>query len=138
MTTGLTIGGVSRETGCNIETIRYYERIGLLSDPPRSAGGHRLYNPEHVKRLTFIRRGRQLGFTLDQVRQLLSLVDGGVFTCEDVQRIALAHLDEVREKIADLERLEIALSSMAEQCSGGQVPECPVIDALFAGSIAQQ
>ncbi len=130
----LTIGILSRNTGCNIETIRYYERIGLLPAPPRSAGGHRLYGEAHLKRLTFIRRGRELGFTLDDIRGLLGLVDGGAYTCAEVKALTLDHLGEVRRKLADLRRLEKALEDMASECDGGAVPDCPVIDALFAAA----
>ena len=137
----LTIGVLSKYTGCNIETIRYYERIGLLPSPPRSAGGHRLYGESHLKRLTFIRRGRELGFSLDDIRALLGLVDGGGYTCAEVKTVTLDHIDEVRRKLADLRRLERVLKDMAAQCEGGDVPDCPVIDALFratAGSSAGQ
>jgi MerR family mercuric resistance operon transcriptional regulator len=127
----LTIGVLSKNTGCHIETIRYYERIGLLPAPPRSAGGHRLYGEAHLKRLTFVRRGRELGFTLDDIRGLLGLVDGGEYTCAEVKALTLDHLGEVRRKLADLRRLEKVLKDMAAQCDGGAVPDCPVIDALF-------
>jgi MerR family mercuric resistance operon transcriptional regulator len=127
----LTIGALSKYTGCNIETIRYYERIGLLPGPPRSAGGHRLYGEAHLKRLTFIRHARGLGFTLDDIRGLLGLVDGGAYTCAEVKVLTLDHLGEVRRKLADLRRLEKVLKDMAEECDGGAVPDCPVIDALF-------
>ena len=129
----LGIGRLSQHTGCNIETIRYYERIGLLPAPPRSRGGHRSYSDEHTKRLTFIRRSRELGFTLKEVRGLLELVDGDGdgHTCEAVQAITVKHAAEIREKIADLRKLERVLEDMAEQCPGGKVPECPIIDALF-------
>jgi len=126
-----TIGRLSRATGCNIETIRYYERIGILPPPPRSPGGHRLYGEAHFKRLTFVRRARALGFTLDQVRGLLRLVDDNDYTCGEVHTIAVAHLAEVRHKIADLKKLEATLADMAAQCAGGEVPECPVIEALY-------
>lgn len=128
---GLTIGAVSRRTDCNVETIRYYERIGLLPRPPRSAGGQRAYDAPHVRRLRFIRRGRELGFTLAQVRQLLALVDRDA-TCAEVRVITLAHLGEVRGKIADLRRLERVLADTARRCRGGRVPDCPVIEALSA------
>ncbi len=131
MTARLTIGTLSDRAGCNIETIRYYERIGLMPRPARSEGGHRLYGGEHVKRLGFIRRSRELGFTLDQIRVLLRLVDGGRYTCAQVKRIAVEHLDEVHRKIADLRAIERALTDMAAQCDGGAVPKCAVIDALF-------
>ncbi len=129
-TSRLAIGALSKRTGCNIETIRYYERIGLLPAPPRTEGGHRVYDEAHLKRLTFVRRSRELGFTLDDVRGLLQLVDGGHYTCAEVRELTLQHLDEIRSKVADLRRLERVLKEMAAQCTGDDVPECPVIDAL--------
>ncbi len=127
----LTIGALSRRTGCKVVTIRYYERIGILPAPPRSDGGYRIYGTNHLKRLNFVRRSRELGFTLAQVRGLLALVDGGEYTCGEVQSITLDHLDEVRAKISDLQRLERVLEEMATRCKGGAVPECPVVDALY-------
>ena len=97
----------------------------------RSDGGHRLYGEDHVKRLGFIRRSRELGFTLDEIRTLLGLVDGRRYTCAQVKRITVAHLDEVHRKVADLRKIERVLRNMAAQCDGGAVPTCPVIDALF-------
>ena len=126
----LTIGPLSKRTQVNIETIRYYEREGLLPAPPRSEGGYRLYGDEHLRRLVFIRRGRELGFSLDEVRDLLQMVDGG-YTCGEVQALTLEHLGSVRKKVADLRRLERTLKNIAAQCEGGAVPDCPVIDALF-------
>ena len=126
-----TIGALSRRTGCKVETIRYYERIGLLPPPPRSAGGQRHYGEDGLKRLTFIRRSRELGFSLEEVRGLLRLVDGGGYTCAEVRAITLGHLAEVRAKIADLRRLGRTLESIAAQCEGGTVPDCPIIEALF-------
>jgi MerR family mercuric resistance operon transcriptional regulator len=127
----LTIGALSRRTGVNIETIRFYERIGILPRPPRSAGGHRIYGYDLLRRLDFVRRSRELGFSLDEVRGLLRLVDGGHYTCAEVKTITLNHLRDVRHKIADLRRLERTLAEVAGKCRGGKVPECPVIDALF-------
>lgn len=127
-----TIGWLSGQTGCNIETIRYYERIGLMPAPPRTEGGHRLYDEEHARRLTFIRRSRELGFTLEDVRGLLGLVDGGNYTCSEVKALTLGHRREVREKIADLRRLERTLGQISAQCEGGSIPDCPIIDALLA------
>ncbi len=126
-----TIGALSKGTGCHIETIRYYERIGLMPKPPRSPGGHRLYEDDHLRRLTFIRRSRELGFTLEEVRGLLRLVDGGSYTCAEVKTLTLDHAAEVRRKVADLRKLERVLADMAAECEGGEVPECPIIDALF-------
>jgi MerR family mercuric resistance operon transcriptional regulator len=128
---GRSIGALSKRTGCNIETIRYYERIGLMPPATRSEGGHRLYGEAQGRRLSFIRRTRELGFTLDQIRTLLELVDGGRYTCAQVKRITVHHLDEVRRKVADLRKIARALEQMAAQCDGGTVPKCPVIDALF-------
>ncbi len=126
-----TIGPLSRQTGCKVETIRYYEKIGLMPKPPRTEGGHRLYGQDHLKRLSFIRRSRELGFTLEQVRNLLSLVDGDGFTCDEVKEMTLRHAGDVRQKIADLRMLERVLKDMVLECNRGAVPECPVIDALF-------
>jgi MerR family mercuric resistance operon transcriptional regulator len=97
----------------------------------RSDGGHRLYGEDHVKRMGFIRRSRTLGFTLDQIRTLLELVDGRRYTCAQVKRITVEHLEEIRRKMVDLTRIEQALKSMAAACDGGAVPKCAVIDALF-------
>lgn len=124
-------GELAELSGCNIETVRFYEKHGLLPPPPRTAGGHRDYAPEHLKRLTFIRRSRELGFTLDEVRSLLILVDGRDWTCAEVKAMTLEHLADVRRKIADLQRLARTLQDMAAQCDRGAVPECPIVDALF-------
>jgi MerR family mercuric resistance operon transcriptional regulator len=131
--TKLSIGALSQTAGVDIENIRYFERIGMMPAPPRSSGGHRVYGQDHLKRLTFIRRSRELGFTPDEVRALLSLVDSGSYTCGEVHQITLEHLQSVRQKIADLRRLECTLTRISNECSGDTVPECPVIDALSAG-----
>jgi MerR family transcriptional regulator, mercuric resistance operon regulatory protein len=128
----LTIGDVARRTGVNIETVRYYERIGLLPKPTRTEGGHRAYDEAALKRLAFVRRSRDLGFTLDDIRALLSLVAGG-FTCGEVRTLTEAHLANVKRKIADLRRMQKALSGMVAECRDGTVPECPIIDVLFSG-----
>ncbi|MAM00528.1 MAG: transcriptional regulator [Alteromonadaceae bacterium] len=127
-------GELAKRTGCNIETIRYYERIGLLPNPPRSENGFRRYEESHVTRLMFIRRARGLGFTLDEVQDLLRLVDGGHYICAQVQELALSHVDEIQRKIEDLRRMEQALKEMAKQCSGEEVPECPIIEILSYGA----
>lgn len=127
----LTRGELAGQTGCNIETIRYYERIGLLPPPPRSQGGHRLYGQDLIKRLTFVRRSRDLGFTLKEIRGLLRLVDGGKYTCAQVETMALDHVREIRRKISDLKKLKNVLETMAAQCKGATVPKCPIIDALY-------
>ncbi len=127
----LTRGELAGRTGCNIETIRYYEQVGLMPPPPRSQGGHRLYGQDLVKRLIFIRRSRDLGFTIEEIRGLLRLVDGRKYTCAEVEVLATEHVHEIRRKIADLKKLKGVLETMAAQCSKGKVPECPIIDALF-------
>ena len=126
-----SIGGLSRQTGCNVETIRYYERVGILPSPPRTEGGHRIYSKSHLKRLGFVRRCRELGFTLEEVRGLLSLVDGGEYTCAEVLQLTRAHLSRIQDKIRDLRRLEGTLSEIVSNCDGGEVPECPIVDALY-------
>lgn len=130
--TSLTIGKLAQSTGVNIETIRYYEHIGMLPAPPRSAGGHRLYDSGHLKRLSFVRRCRELGFPLDEVRALLALVDGGGYSCEDVRLRTVQHLGAVRGRIADLRLMEHTLDRMVARCDGGKVPDCPIIETLFA------
>ena len=127
----LGIGSLSKQTGCNIETIRYYEKEGLLPEPPRSEGGHRQYDDTHLKRLTFIRRSRELGFTLQEVRGLLRIVDGEHYTCAEVKAVTLNHLADIRGKLADLKKLEKVLKKLAAQCAGDQTPDCPIVEALF-------
>ena len=134
MATRVTIGRLADMTGCHLETIRYYERIGLLRPPARSAGGHRIYAADAIARLAFIRRARELGFTLEQVRMLLRLADGGHYTCAQVRGLALDHLEDIRRKAADLRRIERALADMAARCVGGRVPRCAVMDALLDGA----
>jgi len=129
--TRLTIGTLSRETGCNIETIRYYERIGLLRAPPRSAGGHRIYDRDDIRRLGFVRRARELGFSLDDVRVILGLVDGGGLTCAEVKSVTVEHLEDVEAKIRDLQTIAGVLRDMAARCDGGETPHCPIIEALY-------
>ncbi len=127
---GLRRIDLSRLTGCNIETIRYYESIGLMPDPPRSAKGYRIYSSEHVTRLGFVIRARALGFTLEEIRGLLTLVEGGRHSCAEVRDLASQHLENVREKIRDLRRVESVLATTIGQCSGTDAPDCPVIEAL--------
>lgn len=121
---------LARRTGCNIETIRYYEKIGMMPDPPRTPAGYRVYGTSHVSRLKFILRARELGFSIKETRGLLDLVDGGDQTCGEVKERTERHLADVRAKIADLRRIEKALSATAARCSGEEVPECAVIETL--------
>ena len=127
----LSIGLLSTQTNCKVETIRYYEKIGIFPKPPRTEGGHRVYSANHLKRLVFIRRGRELGFSLEDIRALLKLIDGGVNTCQQVEAITLHHIGNIHQKILDLKKLEKILAKISSQCEGGVVPECPILDALF-------
>jgi len=126
-----TIGGLSKKTGVNIETIRYYEKICVMPKPNRSAGGNRIYDEKQVKRLAFIRRSRELGFPLDEIRELLRLVDEKTFTCAEISTLSQKHLDDVRTKIKDLKKIEKHMKNMLSQCSREQVPDCAIIDVLF-------
>lgn len=127
----IAIGALSRATGVNIETIRYYERVGLLPAPPRSLGGYRLYGHDHARRLLFIRRARALGFALDEVRTLLRLGDKRERSCAAVRDLAGTHLADVRGKIADLRRMERILAEMVATCADGMLPDCPLIETLY-------
>jgi len=129
----LTIGVVSKRTKVSIETIRYYERIGILPKPPRSAAGHRVYLNEHGQRLIFVRRARELGFSLGQVRALLGLTGGRHVTCAKVKAITERHIAEIRKKLKDLKRLERELSYMLAHCRGDEMLGCPMLDALAMG-----
>ena len=126
-----TIGGLSKKTGVNIETIRYYEKIGVMPKPQRSEGGNRLYDTEQVKRLSFIRRSRELGFSLDEIRELLRLVDEKTFTCAEIAALSQKHLDDIRAKIKDLRKIERHMKDMLSQCSRERTPDCATLDTLF-------
>jgi Cu(I)-responsive transcriptional regulator len=124
------IGELAKATGTKVETIRYYERIGLLPEPERTGGNYRSYSPEHLGRLSFIRRARDLGFSIEQVRELLNLSDQKDRSCETVDIIAREHLDEVERKISDLKILRRELGSLIRQCQHGTIANCRIIDAL--------
>jgi len=127
----IPIGELSKRTGCHIETIRYYERIGLLCQPTRTEGGFRRYSLAELRRLAFIRRARDLGFTLDQVRALLRLAENRSRSCAVVRDLAAAHLNDVRAKVADLKKMERILHGMVLQCADGTLPDCPLIETLY-------
>lgn len=126
-------GALAKSTGCNIETIRYYEQIALLNPPERTASGHRLYSAGDQARLGFILRGRELGFSIEELKSLLSLVDSDGYTCGEVLSLTRGHIESVQRKIADLKKLERTLTAVAAQCDGADLPDCPIIDALWAG-----
>jgi MerR family mercuric resistance operon transcriptional regulator len=129
----ITIGTLSEITGVNIETIRYYEKIGLLPAPRRSEGRHRLYDRDLAQRLQFVRRSRELGFSIEEIKALLRLVDQGGLGCGEAKAITEHHLAAIRGKIADLKRLERVLSRLATACAANQLPQCPLLEALSIG-----
>jgi len=131
METGtLSIGELARLTDTKIETIRYYERIGLLPVPARTRGNYRAYARPHLEWLSFIRRGRNLGFSLDEVRALLRLSDDRSQSCDEVDRIVRIHLTAVERKLADLAALRAELEQLIGKCQHGTVAECRIIEAL--------
>ena len=126
----LTIGELARTTGARIQTIRYYESVGLLPHPARTEGKQRRFEQAHVDRVNFIRHGRELGFSLGAVKDLLALADSPHAPCEGADRIAQRQLDDVRGRIERLESLRDELARMLERCQGGQVATCRVLQAL--------
>ena len=133
-----TIGALAVEAGVKLETIRFYERVGVMPKPDRTEGGHRSYTQEHRKRLTFVRRARELGFSLDDVRALLHLSQPASLSCAEAETIAITHLAKVRAKLADLARLEGVLANTIERCGAHADPTCPLIDMLVGdGADAQ-
>jgi len=126
----LPIGQLSRLSGVNIETIRYYERINMLPPPPRTASGRRVYDSMHLRILAFIRRSRELGFSLDDIRALIRLGGSEKATCREVREIAVHHLEDVRAKLGDLKKLERLLAETVARCSGRTAPECAVLEIL--------
>jgi Cu(I)-responsive transcriptional regulator len=128
----LTIGRLSAATGVKVETIRYYERAGLIAPPARTCGNYRSYAPDHVARLGFIRRTRDLGFSLEEIRALLDLAAQRERDCGEIDTLATAHLAQVDRKIRDLTALRVQLSAAISSCSGGPVAECRILDAFSA------
>ncbi|CUX01999.1 MULTISPECIES: MerR family transcriptional regulator [Rhizobium/Agrobacterium group] len=126
----LTIGYLAKKTGTKVETIRFYEKNGLLPEPGRTEGNYRAYDHMHLNRLSFIRRARDLGFSLDQVRGLLRLSDDRDQSCKAVDEIANEHRAEVERKIRDLQALKAELDNIIDQCSCGTVADCRIIESL--------
>lgn len=126
----LSIGGLAERTGTNVQTIRYYEQIGLMPRPSRTEGNQRRYSSEHVRRLAFIRHARDLGFTIETIVTLLDLAAEPDRPCEDVIAIAEENLEVVRERLAKLRALERALKDLVASCSGGRMKDCRIIEAL--------
>lgn len=132
------IGVMAERTGLSPEGIRFYEAAGLLPRPARTEGRRRIYSLAHLKRLAFIRRARDLGFTLDEVRALLRLADTNPDRCAKVHKMAVAHLTDVRKKLADLRTLERVLRQTIARCDAGTEAHCPLIDALNEGELPRR
>jgi MerR family mercuric resistance operon transcriptional regulator len=127
--TDITIGDVAEAAGVGVETVRYYERRGLISQPARAMGGYRRYGGGHVHRIRFIKRAQDLGFTLEEIESLLKLEDGT--DRRSIRRIASVRLEETRRRIADLQRIERALSHLLHECeTHAKSPRCPIIAAI--------
>jgi MerR family mercuric resistance operon transcriptional regulator len=126
----LPIGALSKHSGVKIETIRYYERVQMLAPPPRTASGRRVYEVTDLRILVFVRRARELGFSLDEIRALLRLGGPEKAPCREVRAIAAHHLEDIRAKLSDLKKLERLLSKTVARCSGKTAPDCPVLDIL--------
>jgi Cu(I)-responsive transcriptional regulator len=126
----LSIGTLAKRTGTKVQTIRYYEQIGLLPEPGRTEGGQRRYGREDLDRLAFVRHARQLGFSLDAIRELLDLSDNPARSCAEVDRIAQRHLREVEARIARLEALRTELGRMVQECRRDTVADCRVLEIL--------
>lgn len=126
-----TIGEVARRVGIGVETVRFYEREGLVASPPRSASGYRLFPDEAVDRLRFVRRAKELGFTLDEIRSLLDLRVRPGAACDDVREIAVARLADVEARIADLRRIAEVLGRLVTACDADRdTADCPILDAI--------
>ena len=128
-----SIGDMSKQTGCKVETIHYYEKIKIMLETPRTLGGHRIYSLTDVKRLNFIRKCRSLGFTIEQVRELLRFIDEPDHYCGEVKAMAMIQYRTVQNKIIELKNLQDALNTMIVQCKGENytIDNCPIIDALY-------
>ena len=125
-----TIGQMAKVGNCKVQTIRYYEEIGLLLEPGRTEGNQRIYLQEHRDRLNFIRHSRELGFSLEQIRKILALNDDPTHSCGEVDQIARSHLLEVESKITRLQEMKKELKRMITQCAGGLVSDCRIIEVL--------
>jgi len=128
-----TIGAAAEASGVKIETIRYYERIELLPPPMRNSSGYRVYTREHIVRLSFIRRGREIGLSLDRIRQLLALSSDAGQSCVSVDNLLREHIADIEQKIADLTRLRGELTRLADSCAGGHVGGCLIVESLSHG-----
>ncbi len=128
-----SIGDLASAADCTVETVRYYEKTNIMPTPSRTEGGHRFYVFEHLKRLIFIRRSRELGFNIEQIKELLTLVDEPNHTCGEVKALTMLQAREVQKKINDLKKLQKALNSITASCKGKNysIDNCPIVNALY-------
>ena len=128
-----SIGQLAKKAQCKVETVHYYEKSGIMPEPPRTEGGHRIYSLSDVKRLNFIRRCRDLGFSIEQIKEMLKFIDEPGHYCGEVKAMAMVQSRMVQEKIDDLKRLQSALNAMVSQCKGEAytVDDCPIIESLY-------
>ena len=125
-----TRGQISAKTGCKLETVRYYEKVGLLLPTARSRSGYRLYAEEDAKRLRFIRRCRELGFSISDIRDFLGIVEKRAYTCADICAVTQVRIADVKDKISDLKKILKALENMSAKCPSGTGKDCPILEAL--------
>lgn len=128
---GLTISELAKNAGVNIETIRYYERLGLISEPPRTESGYRIFPPEVIQRIKFIKRSQDLGFSLSEINKLLTLTESEGFSCWEVRQFASQKLEEIELKIRDLQNIKSVLQDLSSKCSEGSINGCPIIERLL-------
>jgi len=127
----LSIGALAQRCDTKVETVRYYERIGLMPAPARTSGGHRVYDEAHLKQLYFIRRARELRFPIGRIQELLSLSSPDETSCEVASDIAVGHLADIRQKVSNLRALEATLENLLEACVERSDPACPIIETLY-------
>ncbi|HHS99944.1 MAG TPA: MerR family transcriptional regulator [Thiomicrospira sp.] len=138
MKKSFSIGQIANACQCKVQTLRYYEEVGLIPKPERNAGNQRIYNANQLKRVKFIRHSRQLGFSLEQIRQILALTDNPNQPCDKVNDIAKSHLDEVSHKIKCLQDLQSELQRMVSECSANRVADCRVVEILSDHELCNQ
>lgn len=133
ITTEFSIGQLAKQAKCKVETVHYYEKSGVMPEPPRTEGGHRVYALTHVKRLNFIRRCRELGFSIEKIKELLKLIDEPGHYCGEVKAMAILQSRDIQQKIEDLQRLQVGLNEMVRHCKGADysIEDCPIVEALY-------
>ena len=125
-------GQLAKLSQVNSETIRYYEKTQLLEEPIRADNGYRIYTKAHLTRLNFIRRSRELGFSINEIKALINLQHAGEASCEQVKTASQMHLNDIQNKITDLMKIQASLQGLIEQCESNSSSTCPVLDSLFA------